>query len=176
MTPDQAVEMSPTWTIMLLTNNWYSWVQTIYHIYIYQYSNQYPINVRNTLQATCITFLSNILCKQAAVGEGLQILSTHPSLHSMLARFGAIKALCRCVNSQASKHVSLLKVTKILKKLSVLMLCVPVFIFTSGSSALLGCPRCGLSIWLSLLAIFNTVFWVYANLFHEKTGKSQKYS
>ena len=30
--------------------------------------------------------------------------------------------------------------------LSVLMLCTPVFIFTSGSSALLGCPRCGLSI------------------------------
>ena len=30
--------------------------------------------------------------------------------------------------------------------LSVLMLCAPVFIFTSGSSALLGCPRCGLSI------------------------------
>ena len=30
--------------------------------------------------------------------------------------------------------------------LSVLMLSAPVFIFTSGSSALLGCPRCGLSI------------------------------
>ena len=35
--------------------------------------------------------------------------------------------------------------------LSVLMLCAPVFIFISGSSALLGCPHCGLSIWLSLL-------------------------
>ena len=30
--------------------------------------------------------------------------------------------------------------------LSVLMLCAPVFIFTSNSSALLGRPRCGLSI------------------------------
>ena len=30
--------------------------------------------------------------------------------------------------------------------LSVLMLCAPVFIFTSSSSALLGRPRCGLSI------------------------------
>ena len=30
--------------------------------------------------------------------------------------------------------------------ISVLMLCAPVFIFTSGSSALLGRPRCGLSI------------------------------
>ena len=30
--------------------------------------------------------------------------------------------------------------------LSVLKLCTPVFIFTIGSSALLGCPRCGLSI------------------------------
>ena len=60
--------------------------------------------------------------------------------------------------------------------LSVLMLCAPVFIFTSGSSALLGRPRCGLSIWLSLLAIFNTLFWVYVNLFHEKTDKTWKYS
>ena len=41
----------------------------------------------------------------------------------------------------------------------------PVFIFTSSSSALLGRPRCALSIWLSLLAVFNTLFWVYANLF-----------
>ena len=45
------------------------------------------------------------------------------------------------------------------------MLCVPVFIFTSGSSALLWCPR----LWLSLLAIFNTLSWVNANFFHEKT-------
>ena len=60
------------------------------------------------------------------------------------------------------------------KKLSVLMLCA--FLFTSGSSALLGRPRCGLSMWLSLLAIFNTLFWVYANLFHEKTDKTRKYS
>ena len=46
---------------------------------------------------------------------------------------------------------------------SALMLCATVFIFTSGSSALLGRPRCGLWIWLSLLAIFNTLFWGYAN-------------
>ena len=39
--------------------------------------------------------------------------------------------------------------------LSVLMLCAPVFIFTSGSSALLGHLRCGLSIWLSLRTIFR---------------------
>ena len=51
------------------------------------------------------------------------------------------------------------------------------FIFTSGSSALLGRPRCGLSIWLSLLAIFNTLFWVYVHFsFHEKTDKTRKYS
>ena len=54
-------------------------------------------------------------------------------------------------------------------------LCAPVFIFTSGSSALLGRPRCCLSIWLSLLAIFNIPFWVYVNLFHEKTDKTRKY-
>ena len=41
------------------------------------------------------------------------------------------------------------------------MLCAPVFIFTSDSSALLGRPRYGLSIRLSLLAIFNTLFWDY---------------
>ena len=35
------------------------------------------------------------------------------------------------------------------------MLCAPVFIFTSSSSALLGLPRCGLSIWLSLLQFFS---------------------
>ena len=58
--------------------------------------------------------------------------------------------------------------------LSVLMLCAPVFIFASGSSALLGRPCCGLSIWLSLLAIFNTLFWVYVNFFHEKTNKTRK--
>ena len=52
------------------------------------------------------------------------------------------------------------------------MLCAPVFIFTSGSSALLGCPSCGLLIGLSLLAIFNTLFWVYVNLFREKTDKT----
>ena len=48
--------------------------------------------------------------------------------------------------------------------LSVLMLCTPVFIhvFTSSSSALLGRPCCGLSVWLPPLAIFNTLFWVYA--------------
>ena len=54
-------------------------------------------------------------------------------------------------------------------------LCAPVFIFTSVSSALLVRPRCCLSIWLSLLAIFNIPFWVYVNLFHEKTDKTRKY-
>ena len=57
------------------------------------------------------------------------------------------------------------------------MLCAPVFIFTSGSSALLGRPRCGLSIWLSLLAIFNTLFLSLRRFFfHEKTEKTRKYS
>ena len=39
------------------------------------------------------------------------------------------------------------------------------FIFPSGSSALLGRPCCDLFIWLSLLAIFNTLFWVLMPLF-----------
>ena len=67
------------------------------------------------------------------------------------------------------------KKTNFKEAFSVLMLCTPVFIFTSGSSALLGHPCCGLSIWLSLLAIFNTLFWVYVNLFHEKMDKTCKY-
>ena len=65
---------------------------------------------------------------------------------------------------------------QIKEALSVLMLCAPVCIFTFGSSALLGRPRCGLSIWMSLLAILNPLFWVYANLFHEKTDKIREYS
>ena len=44
------------------------------------------------------------------------------------------------------------------------------------SSALLGRPRCGLSIWLSLVAIFSALFWVYATFFfHEKMDKARKY-
>ena len=61
--------------------------------------------------------------------------------------------------------------TQVKEALSVLMLCAPVFIFTSGSSALLGRPRCGLSIWLLLLAIFNTLFWVYTNFFLTRKWK-----
>ena len=57
-----------------------------------------------------------------------------------------------------------------------LMLCVPVFIFTSSFSAILGRPRCGLLMWLSLLAMFDTLFWVCVNFFHEKTDKTRKYS
>ena len=56
------------------------------------------------------------------------------------------------------------------------MLCALVFIFTSGSSALLGRPCCGLSIWLSLLAISSTLFWIDANFFNEKTDKTRGYS
>ena len=59
----------------------------------------------------------------------------------------------------------------ITEALSVLMLCTPVFIFTSSRSVLLGCP-CGLLIWLSLLAIFNTLFSVYVNFFHKNTDKT----
>ena len=54
------------------------------------------------------------------------------------------------------------------------MLCAPVFTFTSGSSAFLGHPRCGLSIWLLLLAIFNTLFCIYAqNNFTRKRTKHE---
>ena len=60
------------------------------------------------------------------------------------------------------------------ESLSVLMLCTPVCIFTSGSSALLGHPHCGLSIWLSLLAIFSTLFRVYTHLFARDNRQNTK--
>ena len=46
------------------------------------------------------------------------------------------------IRGEALKSVSFV----LEEALSVLMLCVPVFIFTFGSSAFLGRPRCGLSI------------------------------
>ena len=55
------------------------------------------------------------------------------------------------------------------------MLCVPVFIFTPGSSALLGRPRCGLSIWLSLLS-YSTHFSEFMPFFYEKPDEVRKYS
>ena len=52
------------------------------------------------------------------------------------------------------------------------MLCTPVFIFKSGSSALLGRPHCGLSSWLSLLAITQCTF---LSLYHfRKQTKHEK--
>ena len=53
--------------------------------------------------------------------------------------------------------------------LLLLMLCAPVFIFISSNSALLGCPRCGLSVWLSLLAIFNALLSLCQLLQEEST-------
>ena len=40
-------------------------------------------------------------------------------------------------------------------------LCTPVFIFTSGSSALLGHLHCGLLIWMFPFATFNTLYSLY---------------
>ena len=54
-----------------------------------------------------------------------------------------------------------------LRKLSLLMLCMHVFIFTSGSSALS-------LIWLSLLAIFNTLFRVYTKFFSQENRQNTK--
>ena len=49
------------------------------------------------------------------------------------------------------------------------MICVYIYIQQLSS--------CGFyrSDWLLLLAIFNTLFWVYAHFFHEKMDKTQKY-
>ena len=54
-----------------------------------------------------------------------------------------------------------------LKKLSV-------FIFTSGSSAILGRSCCGLSIWLSLLAIFNTLIISLYQFVSRENGQNTK--
>ena len=61
-----------------------------------------------------------------------------------------------------------------LKKLSLLMLLAPVFIFPSGSSALLGCPHCGLSVWLLLLAIFSTLSEFMSIVFWRENGQNMK--
>ena len=58
---------------------------------------------------------------------------------------------------------------KNLEALSVLMLCAPVFIFTSGSSAFLGRPRCGLSAWLSLIH-----FSEFMSIFLGENGQNTK--
>ena len=52
------------------------------------------------------------------------------------------------------------------------MLCVPVFIIYIRQLSSFRVPR----LWLLLLAIYNTLFWVYVNSFHEKTDKTRKYS
>ena len=80
----------------------------------------------------------------------------------------------KCSSSSSSSTTATMApsfVPVVKEVLSVLMLCVPVFIFTSGSSALWACPPCGLSIWLSLVALFNTLFSVYAKFFMRKWTK-----
>ena len=52
------------------------------------------------------------------------------------------------------------------------MLCALVFIFTSDSSALLGRPCCGLSIWLSLLVIYT--FLSLCQFFSREKGQNTK--
>ena len=75
-------------------------------------------------------------------------------------------------------HFSIIRLFKFCPEvLSVLMLCAPVFIFTYGSSALLGRP----TLWfidptVAILAIFNTLFWIYGNFSHEKMDKTRKCS
>ena len=57
------------------------------------------------------------------------------------------------------------------------MLCMPVFIFTSGSSAVLGrAPMLWfIDLNIATYVIFNTLFWVYVNFVHKKMDKTQKY-
>ena len=83
-------------------------------------------------------------------------LSPGNSITEFSGFYGLIIVLPACLSAVGANEPVVT-----LNELWVLMLCAPVFIFTSGSSALLGRPRCGLSIWLSLLVIFNTLFWVY---------------
>ena len=75
-------------------------------------------------------------------------------IHKRWVDFGQFISLGNRTELTKNKYIQI--TTSYFKEaLSVLMLCTPVFIFTSGSSA---CPRCGLSIRLLLLAIFNTLF------------------
>ena len=54
------------------------------------------------------------------------------------------------------------------ESISVLMLFTPVFIFTSGSSALLGCSRCSLLIWLSLHVPYSKHFSEFMSIFFRR--------
>ena len=85
-----------------------------------------------------------------------------------------LSVLCRIPDTTSLENSSIFGSKE---ALSVLMHCAPVFVYIS-SSALLGRPRCGLSMWLSLLSIFNTIFWVFKFLFfifHEKMDKTREY-
>ena len=68
--------------------------------------------------------------------------------------------------------------TRLLKKVSryFKILCAPVFIFSRGSSALLvGHPRCGLSIWLSLLIChIQYTFLSLCQCFSRENGQNTK--
>ena len=78
-----------------------------------------------------VVFQSAVSCIERS---GRCILSRKKKIFFEL---GGIKKML----SQVVENLSKLK-----EALSVLMLCTPVFIFASGSSALSGRPRCGLSI------------------------------
>ena len=66
----------------------------------------------------------------------------------------------------------LYKELRIKEALSVLVLCLSIFMFTSGSSVLLAQPCCGSLLWLSLLAIFIRLFWVYDTFFTTKRNNT----
>ena len=93
----------------------------------------------------------------AVAWKGKKYISIEKKTHIINWNMNAIRK-CRLLKGSLS--------------INALRACVYINIQQLGS---FGRPR-GLSIWLLLLAIFNTLFWVYVNFFQEKTDKTRKYS
>ena len=109
-------------------------------LFIYSLYSQSFIHKLNNTVNVGLTQL-----KEWATGHGS---NTAPSLLQPKLTYHSVKEkiIFRNRLNQESPLSSLPLIVVVKEVFSVLMLCAPVFIFTSSSSALLGRPRCGLSI------------------------------
>ena len=107
------------------------------------------------------------------------VLTLEASANTFFTAFSISTSTFRCLwtlklfGRELSSHSEDRKQTKKLSQYNALRARVYIYIRQLSSFR---APTLCLSIWLSLLAIFNTLFWVYANIFHEKTDKTRKYS
>ena len=81
----------------------------------------------------------------------------HTTSFSPLSSVVTQKRVCVLMIMRNFSSFNRLTARALRSSLSINALWACVYIFTSGSSALSGRPRCGLSIWLPLLAIYSTI-------------------